>query len=108
MAKSVGPQKEAILLRLDPNHPMVKELFAEAKERSVSVQQHIFDLLQARHLARHGKSLSTLLWVPSESRAPTGQGDVTQDEAADPGPELSAASQQQAAMWLNMLGDEEE
>ena len=66
------------------------ELLSEAETRGVSLQQHIYDILRARYLARRGQSIADLLWTPT---TPAG--------APDPPPEPSAAASA-AAAWLDM------
>lgn len=71
--------------------PMLVELLAEAAARGVSVQQHIYDLLVARHLARRGQSLEALLWTPCG----------TTPQAPEPLAPATAASAA-ASAWLGM------
>lgn len=85
---------QRVELRLRTDDPMVIELMEEANKRGVLLQQHIFDLLMARYLARRGDSLQALLWIPSApetEQTPNGsdsQVDETVQESAD--------------FWLNM------
>lgn len=67
------------------------ELLEEAELRGVSLQQHIYDILRARYLARRGQALADLLWTPS---APTAAPPVVP-------PEPTAAASA-AAAWLDM------
>lgn len=67
--------QRAPIYRIDINgqfregDPALAELLAEACVRGVSLQQHIYDILRARHLARHNRSLNDLLWIPSAPAA---------------------------------------
>lgn len=81
-------------LRLRADDPMVAELMTEASKRGVLPQQHIFDLLKARHLARLGDSLQALLWIPvaPETEQPPNGSDTEGDETV----------QESADFWLNM------
>lgn len=72
--------------------PMLAELLTEASARGVSVQQHIYDLLRARYLARRGQSLDALLWTPS------GVAQGSEPEPVLP-PDTAAAA---AAAWLDL------
>ena len=74
--------------------PVLDELRAEAAARNLTIQQHIYDVLRARYLARHGQSYMDLLWTPSDPAA--------QPAAAAPPPPADAAGQA-AAAWLDML-----
>jgi hypothetical protein len=71
--------------------PALAELLAEAAARGVSLQQHIYDLLRARYLARRGQSLDALLWTPC------GSGTAVPEPPA-PATVASAA----AAAWLDL------
>lgn len=71
--------------------PVLAELLAEAAARGVSVQQHIYDLLVARYLARRGQSLEALLWTPCGA-AP---------QAPEP-PAPATAASAAASAWLGM------
>lgn len=71
--------------------PALAELLAEAAARGVSVQQHIYDLLRARYLARRGQSLDVLLWTPCGVA-------VTAPEPPVPATAANAA----AAAWLDL------
>lgn len=73
--------------------PALAELLSEAAARGVSVQQHIYDLLRARYLARRGQSLDTLLWTPCGIRA--------EPESQVPVGAASAA----ASAWLDLQED---
>lgn len=67
------------------------ELLAEAELRGVSLQQHIYDLLRARYLARRGQALADLLWTPNAAPA--------QELASPPVPTAAASA---AMAWLDM------
>jgi hypothetical protein len=67
----------------------------EAAAREVSVQQHIYDLLIARHFARQGQAMGDLLWVPQE-----GASELVEEE---PAPASAAAGA--ASAWLEMLDE---
>jgi hypothetical protein len=71
--------------------PALAELLAEASARGVSVQQHIYDLLMARYLARRGQSFEALLWTPCAAVA----------AAPEPAAPTSAAGAA-AAAWLGL------
>jgi hypothetical protein len=71
--------------------PMLAELLTEAAVRGVSVQQHIYDLLRARYLARRGQALDALLWTPC-GVAPV---------ASEP-PAPTTAASAAAAAWLDL------
>lgn len=71
--------------------PMLAELLTEAAVRGVSVQQHIYDLLRARYLARRGQALGDLLWVPCGAALAT----------PEPLPSATAAGAA-AAAWLDL------
>jgi len=78
--------------------PVLDELRAEAAARKVSIQQHIYDILLSRHLARQGQSYTALLWTPTDP--PPG------DEAASPGPPPPPdAAASAAAAWLDMTDE---
>lgn len=66
------------------------ELLEEAELRGVSLQQHIYDILRARYLARRGQVLADLLWTPGAAVAPP---------EAQPEPSVAGAA---AAAWLDM------
>jgi hypothetical protein len=51
-------------LRFADGDALLDELAQEATQRGVKLQQHIYDLLRARYLARRGQALNELLWVP--------------------------------------------
>lgn len=75
--------------------PVLEELRAEAAARNLTIQQHIYDILKSRHMARQGKSYMDLLWTPSDpATKPTA--------AAEPPPPADAAGQA-AAAWLDLL-----
>lgn len=71
--------------------PALAELLDEAELRGVSLQQHIYDLLRARYLARRGQSIADLLWTPSTP--------ATIEAAAAPEPSAAGAA---ASAWLDM------
>lgn len=73
---------------------VLAELEAEATARGVSVQQHIYDLLRARYLARRGQALADLLWIPAQAA-------VVGEEAPPPHSAASSA----AAAWLDLQDD---
>lgn len=77
--------------------PVLDELRAEAAARNLTVQQHIYDILKSRHMARQGKSYMDLLWTPSDPATKPA-------EAAPPAPPADAAGQA-ASAWLDMLDD---
>jgi hypothetical protein len=68
------------------------ELLEEAEARGVSLQQHIYDLLRARYLARRGQAIADLLWTP---------GAPPPAAVEPPAPEPSAAGAA-AAAWMLM------
>lgn len=88
-------QKGGRVERIDINgqfragDPALAELRAEAEMRGVSLQQHIYDVLRARYLARHGQSYAELLWTPGAPVVTT----------AEPPPSAAGAA---AAAWLDM------
>jgi hypothetical protein len=69
------------------------ELLDEAELRGVTLQQHIYDILRARYLARRGQAIADLLWTPTAPAA---------DSPAPPEPSAAGAA---AAAWLNMTED---
>ena len=78
-----------------PDDAMLAELEAEARLRGVLLQQHLYDLLRARHLARHGEmTLSNLLWTPVAPAEVPPVPPINEDERA-----ATAA----AAAWGEML-----
>ena len=81
-------------VRLLKDHPATRRLLREARERDVSLAQHIHDLLVAREAALSGQEYNRLLWVPSEQ--PASQDDRLLDA---PTPEARGASAA-AAAWL--------
>lgn len=88
-----------IELRLAADDPMLEELTAEAQQRGVELQLHIYDLLRGRYLLRRGESLIELLWLPGErveAAANTAPGDAP--GAHDP---AAAAA---AHAWDELLG----
>lgn len=92
-------QQRRPIYRIDINGPFrqgdpaLDELLSEAQTRGVSVQQHIYDLLRARYLARHGQALSDLLWIPGVPSP------VPLPEDPSPPPTAAAAA---AAAWLDL------
>lgn len=79
--------------------PLLAELDDEAARRGVPLQQHLYDLLRARHLARQGDTLAACLWVP-EGAAP---------RTTDPTPTRTAQTAQAAAnVWLDLLSADDE
>jgi len=70
--------------------PALVELQEEAELRGVSLQQHIYDILRARYLARRGQTLADLLWTP------------TAPAAAPAAPPEPSAAEAAAAAWLDM------
>jgi hypothetical protein len=81
-------------LRFPDNDALLDELAEEATQRGVKLQQHIYDLLRARYLARRGQTLNELLWVPS---LPTS----TLAPALEEIPTDAAANA--ATAWLSLL-----
>ena len=75
--------------------PVLDELRAEAAARNTSVQQHIYDVLRARYLARQGQSYLALLWTPTDP--------AVQPCAPPPPPELPDAASQAASAWPDMM-----
>ncbi|HEU4327610.1 MAG TPA: hypothetical protein VFS21_31005 [Roseiflexaceae bacterium] len=101
------PKGERVRLELYwPDDAMLAELRQEAELRGVSVQQHIRDLLIARHLARHGVDPQSLLWIPT-SPAPAA---AVPAEAAAPAEEdeATAAARALKASLLSQLDDDDE
>ena len=98
----MGRQRRAPIYRIDINgpfrvdDPLLAELRAEATTRGVSLQQHIYDLLRARYLARRGQALSELLWVPGAPPA-------THETASEPVSAPDQAAQAAAGAWLDLL-----
>jgi hypothetical protein len=65
MGRQQGAAKKRLeLTQFREDSAVLAELEREVLAREVSVQQHIYDLLVARHLARQGQALADLLWVP--------------------------------------------
>lgn len=93
----------APIARIEINGPfregdaVLDELRAEAAARNVSLQQHIYDVLRARYLARHGESYMQLLWTPTD---PAVQPTAAPSETPPTDPAGEAAS-----AWLDMLDD---
>lgn len=93
----MGRKAGASVYRVDINGQFragdaaLAELLEEAETRGVSLQQHIYDILRARYLARRGQALADLLWTPSAPAAPPA--------AAPPEPSAAEAA---AAAWLDM------
>ena len=73
-------------------------LRAEAAARNTSLQQHMYDILRARHLARQGRSYLELLWTPTD---PMVQPPTAPPEAPPTDPAGEAAS-----AWLDLLDDD--
>lgn len=88
-------------LRFAADDAMLAELISEAGQRGVELQQHLYDLLRGRFLARQGQSLAALLWVPGTPTSPPAT--TTTDEVADPTPPTGAAA---AAAWADVLLDD--
>ena len=84
---------QRVELRLRCDDPMVVELLAEMTTRGVTLQQHIFDLLRARYLARHGESLHAVLWYPTP---PDSAASSAEAEVAD------TIASEAAAIWADM------
>ena len=87
-------------VRLLKDHAATRRLLREARERDVSLAQHIHDLLVAREAAMGGQEYNRLLWVPSEQ--PTPQEDRLVDAPAPQARGASAA----AAAWLKRRSSE--
>jgi hypothetical protein len=90
----MGRARGAPIRRLEFTHfreddPTLAELEAEAAARDVSVQQHIYDILKARWLARRGRSFEELLWTPGAPAA----------VVETPAPSIASAA---ASAWLDM------
>jgi hypothetical protein len=88
----------AAIRRLEFTHfrvddPTLAELESEATARGVSLQQHIYDLLRARYLARRGQALGDLLWVPGTP--------ATHEGVPEPPPD--GAARAAAGAWLDLL-----
>jgi hypothetical protein len=79
------------LTQFREDDPVLAELGTEATARGVTVQQHIYDLLRARYLARRGQALAELLWIPTPA--------AVVEEA--PSPSATAATVA-AAAWLDL------
>ena len=90
-----GPIRRLEFTHFRLDDPVLAELEDEATARGVSVQQHIYDLLRARYLARRGQAFSELLWVPGAPPA-------THETASEPDPAPSTA-QAAAGAWLDLL-----
>lgn len=91
--EKVEYRRTEIRFRLDD--PLLAELEQETKARGVELQQHIYDLLRARYLARRGQAISDLLWIPGVPAAPL---EVPQD---------AGIAGKAANTWLDMQGDTE-
>ena len=89
-----GPIRRLEFTHFRIDDPLLAELEDEATVRGVSVQQHIYDLLRARYLARRGQALGDLLWVPPTLTA--------QEKVPEPDPAPSTA-RSAAGAWLEML-----
>lgn len=87
---------QRVELRLRNDDPMVVELMAEVGVRGVTLQQHIFDLLRARYLARQGQSLHAALWYPTPGGGEVA--DPPNGSDSDDAPGARAA----AAFWADM------
>jgi hypothetical protein len=96
----MGRQRGAPIYRIDINgpfrvdDPLLAELRAEANARGVSLQQHIYDLLRARYLARRGQALSDLLWIPGAPAA------AERAVEMEPSADMAASA---AGAWLDLL-----
>lgn len=58
-------------VRLPAAHPATKQLLREARDRDVSLAQHIHDLLIARQAAIEGRDYRQALWTPGEPELQT-------------------------------------
>jgi hypothetical protein len=95
MGRQQGAAKKRLeLTQFREDSAVLAELEREAAAREVSVQQHIYDLLVARYLARQGQTLADLLWVPG------GEVAGVEEEAKE---EASGAAAGAADAWLGML-----
>lgn len=75
--------------------PALDELRAEAAARNVTLQQHIYDILRARYLARQGQSYLALLWTPTDP--------AVQPSVDTPPPDPPDAAASAAAAWLDLI-----
>lgn len=106
-SKRRGKRNYARLELYWPNDTMLQELRQEADLRGVTIQQHIRDLLMARHLQRRGQDYQALLWVPSTGSSPppvtpNPESEVTEED------EATAAARALKASLLSQLDDDEE
>jgi hypothetical protein len=90
-----GPIRRLEFTHFRSDDPVLAELEDEAGVRGVSVQQHIYDLLRARYLARRGHTLGDLLWVPPTPTA--------QEKVSEPDPAPDQAARAAAGAWLDLL-----
>ena len=90
-----GPIRRLEFTHFRIDDPLLAELEEEATARGVSVQQHIYDLLRARYLARRGQALGELLWVPG--------GGAAQEGAPESAPAPDQAAREAAGAWLDLL-----
>lgn len=90
-----------IELRVVAADPLLAELDNEAQRRGVPLQQHLYDLLRARYLARQGDTLAACLWVPEGAAPPVPPEQTTA--------RTDQTAQAAAAAWLDLLdeGNEE-
>lgn len=95
MPRKAGPKTRRLEFTLfKDGDPVLHELEQEAEQRGVSLQQHIYDLLRARYLARHGDSLAALLWTPDAAAQ-----SAPEPPAAPVTPDAAGAA---ASAWLDL------
>ncbi len=96
MPRNPGPKTRRLEFTLfKEGSELLAELEAEATAREVSLQQHMFDILKARSLARQGKDYNELLWIPRQAEA------TPESKAEQPKGAAGAA----ADAWLGMMNE---
>lgn len=102
------PNRRRTDLYIDMDDAMWQELVREAELRNVSIQQHVYDLLRARWLARQGETrLAAMFWLPGDA---PGSPPAAPPPVAPPPPPVSSDDDAATAMkatWLGMLGEDE-
>lgn len=102
MPRPKGPKTRRIEFTLfKEGDPLLAELEAEAALRNVSLQQHIYDLLQARSNGRRSVSTAAMFWAGMEIAA------EQQGAPAPDVPNAPSAASAAAAAWLNPEDDDD-
>jgi hypothetical protein len=108
MPRQKRPNRRRTDIYIDMDDPAWCEVVTEAELRGVTVQQHLYDLIRARWLARQGQArMADLFWLPGES-PPTPAPPTEPPPVPDaPAPDHRPAEAMKDA-WLGMLNTQDE